>query len=584
MKKILSLVLLFTFSMFIVSCKDKDKDKENLGKIILNHKQITITANSNSGTIVIATLENIEGEIIWFSSNTEIATVTPDTNNLAARIRGVNSGTTKITASIGDIEASVLVIVEQGEYLTTPEETIRISPGTTKTLLIESHTTNISYQSSNNDVVVINQNGLISAIKEGSAIITVKASTKTLYINVIVETQGIDILEKNDVIIRYDEDINASLTAIGRGGVDISKGVWTIDDELVAEIRQEGSKVYIKALETGLGKSTLIRFKLDGYDDLTRVVSIKEEDLTITLNSDRPTLGFKESELMLTYVINPKQPEEKNKVKWEVSPAGIVIIDEVGRLTRNPFYEYLEDSVMTTITVQSLSDPDAKSSVIINVENPQKGTKYIYDIDSFNSVMKSSNLEADIYLTADIDLEGSIYNRTILPGNFRGHFHGNGYTISNFSAEAIFGSISGTVENLGIQGVMIGTQKGLLAERIENGAIVKNLLVDVTFSNSTYAAAIALLGNASNVIVITSNPNKIGLDQVYAFTVQSGTANNVFFYDRDNETNNRGGALKRNKQQMEQASTFKNFDSVIWDINDGRFPNLKKQNKEGNNV
>lgn len=539
-------------------------------KITLNHDSITLTSNSAAGTIIIATVENVTGVVSWESTDETVVTVTPDQNSLAARIKGVNPGIAQVIARIDEVSATVKVTVEQGEYLEVDNLNIFMEVGATKMLSVSSHTTNITYTSSNSEVVSVNKNGLLSALKEGMAIITVVAGTKKVYVSVKVEQVGIDILEKDQVIIKYHEEKTATLTAIGKGGVDISSGIWVIEDETVATISQDGAQVTITALESGLGKTTTISFTLNDYPSVSRTVTVKDVDLSITLTASVTTLSFKVESLQLTYTITP--PQDNNEVIYTTSPSDVVLISEEGVLTRNPNYTYVDDTVLVTVSVQAVKDPEAIASIFLTIENPTKGIKHITDLDSFNKVMQKGNLEAEIYLMADIDLGGRIYNGFVFPGDFGGHFYGNGHTISNFTATSLFQNIYGTVENLKVVGIMNGGQAGLLSERIMNGT-VRNIIIDVTFTNKPYSAGVSLFGNASNVVIFTSNPNGLPLDQVYGFTVQAGIGTNVFIYNRNNLTNGRGGVIKT-EQQIKSSDTYTSFDNAIWNIVDGQFPSL----------
>src|SRR5690606_31854428 len=193
---------------------------------------------------------------VWTSSDVNIATITPDTNPTAARVRGISAGTATITISAGGKQAQCVVTVTAGEYLNITNKTISMQVGQTDTINVESHTTNITYQSNDTSIATVNSSGVVSAIGEGSAIITVKAGTKTAYVTVSIAQPGIEIVETDNIVLQLETTPTATLTAKGLGGVNPSTGTWSIEDPTVASISQDGAVVTITALETGIGKST----------------------------------------------------------------------------------------------------------------------------------------------------------------------------------------------------------------------------------------------------------------------------------------------------------------------------------------
>lgn len=573
-----SLLLIVFF--LLTACNKNEPVSE--GSLHLNTYELSIASDSSSSTVVFVTLDNLEGEIIWSSSDPSIATVTADANDpTVARVQGLKPGIVLIKVSVGDYYKECKVTVEQGEFLKVSSTKIDLSIDKTEVIHVESHVSTVTFSSSNNEIATVSPNGLVTAIAEGSAIITVKAGTKTVYVTVVVDTPAIEFADEDDLVMQLSNNPTATLSVVSKGGVDISKGTWSIDDDTVAKITVEDNNLLIEALETGVSRSTLIRFNLPGYQELVKKVIIKDIDLTLTLSPLTGTFLFNDSEFKLNATLSPVQEGERAEIIWESSPSGIVNISKDGTITRNESYSYTDDEVLVTVTATSAIDPEAKKAATILVENPQKGIKFITDLESFNKVMASASRDAEIYLMADIDLEGKIYPGAIMANDFNGHFHGNGHKIHNFTAAGVFGSISGTVENLAISGTMVGSQRGFLAFHITENANVKNLLIDVTFKKpSSYVSGLGLNGKASNVIVIANNPDGIPMDQVYGGFVQVGTGTNVIFYNEGNNINAGGsGILKVTNEQLKASGTYNNFDTDIWNIKDGAIPTLIIQSK-----
>lgn len=582
MKKTFYYLLIIVIALILVSC-NKGRDSNIKGSITLNFKELNITSNSTSSSVLFVTLVDIEGEITWTTSDPNIAIITPDLDTSVAKLKGVSPGTVIIKASIGDIYDECRVTVTLGEFLEVPNLEIRIEEGKTKNINATAHTNDITYTSSDPLIAKTDVNGLITALSEGNVIITIKAGNKTLYVTVIVEKAGFDIDEKGDIVLQLNDNPSKTLTIIPKGGIDTSSLSWSIDDPNIVLVTRNDNTILIEALETGIGHSTTIRFKLEGYPDIVKSITVKDVDLVLSLSPLTGTLLFNENSLKLNVTLSPEQTGDRAKVSWEISPQDIILINDEGLITRNPDYVYDQDEVLVSITAKSLIDPEATKTATIMVENPKKGIKIINDLDSFNRIMTSNNNNATIYLESNIDLEGKVYSQPIMNADFNGHFYGNGYTISNFEGPGLFGSISGTVENLSINGTMAGTQRGFLAFHIVNNAVVKNILIDVTFKNtSAYVAGLALVGNGSisNIIVIANNPNNIAQDQVSVDFVQGGTASNLIAYVKTGNVSAKTSGTIRNENDMKKISTYVNFDNSIWNIVEGEIPNLIIQKME----
>lgn len=580
-KKITYLLLVLIISFTLYSCKGDEPLGE--GSISLNIHELSITSDSSSSAVLFATLENLEGNIIWSSSNPSIATVTADKNPTIARVKGLKKGFVIIRVSVGEQYDECRVNVTQGEFLNVSKTKIELGVGKTEVIHVDAHVSDITFSSSNNNIATVTSNGLVTGVAEGNAIITVKAGTKTVYVAIVVEKPGIEIAEKGDIVLKLNTNPSTKLTILSKGGVDISQGIWSIDDDTVAKITSENGYLLVEALETGIGKSTNVRYNLNGYNELVKSVTVKDIDLELDLSPLMGTFPSKDLEFKLDVVLTPNQEGTRAEILWSSSPAGVINISQNGTITRNADYVYNNDEILVTITAKSAIDPEAQKIATILVENPKKGIKYITDIDSFNQVMTSSNSDATIYLMTDIDLGGKIYSGSIMPSDFNGHFHGNGHKIYNFTAAGLFGSITGTVENLALIGTMIGSQRGFLAFHITTTATVKNIFIDVTFKKpSSYVAGLGLLGKASNAIIIAKNPDGILVDQVYGGFVQGGIGTDVILNVSESISTGGSGILIKSEEQLKSSSTYTNFDTNIWHIEEGKIPNLIIQNKEDN--
>lgn len=580
---VINLVFIVIFLFFIPSCSsDKTHKKPS---IKFNTDTLTIFADESSSQVLFLTLENVDNENIninWTSSDSSVATITPDINPVAARVQGISPGMVIIRASIDDLYAEVRVKVVMGEFLEVDQAKISLSLGKTTNIHARAHTNDITYSISNLNIASVSSTGLVTAKEEGTAVITVKAGSKVVYITLNVEEDGIDFDVEDDIVLKLDENPEMTLTLVKKGSINTDGGTWILDDDSVVSLITYDDYAIIKAKTSGLSKSTYIRYNLPSYGEIKRLITVKDIDLTLNLTPLTGIFKYNETSFKLTTSLEPVQTLERSKTRFHSSVEGLVDVSEDGVVTRNPDYIFENDEVHTYITAISEIDPEAKMTMSLLVENPKKGIKYIKDVESFNEIMNAKNREAEIYLESDIDLQGKVYNDAIMPSDFNGHFHGNSYKIYNFTAPGLFRNLNGTVENLHISGTMIGSQRGFIAIYMGSQAVARNLLIEVTFKKpSAYVSGVSLVGQASNIIIIGYNPDGIPLDQVTGSFVQTGTASDIYLYRHTNNIRPGSGVTLLTEETLKTANTFSHFDSNIWQFMDGMMPSLKKLQSEG---
>ena len=166
-------------------------------------KKITATASSG-------------GTIKWTSSNTKVATVSS-----SGGIKAVASGTATITAtdSKTNLKATCKVTVkEKPEYtsITLSDTSKTLTVGSTFTL--EATTTpsggKVNFKSNNTTVAKVDENGIVTAIKEGTATITAYDSTETITETCTVTVQNPDsiTLSKSSVSVNAGSSVKITAT------------------------------------------------------------------------------------------------------------------------------------------------------------------------------------------------------------------------------------------------------------------------------------------------------------------------------------------------------------------------------------
>ncbi|MBR5579490.1 MAG: leucine-rich repeat protein, partial [Lachnospiraceae bacterium] len=115
-------------------------------------------------------------EMVWKSSNTAIATV--DENGL---VKAVGVGTATIKLVVGDVSTSFTVIVTQPvTSISLNTYSLNLQSGDKYTLIASvypqgANNKSVQWSSSDENIAVVSQDGLVTAIKKGSCIVTAKA-------------------------------------------------------------------------------------------------------------------------------------------------------------------------------------------------------------------------------------------------------------------------------------------------------------------------------------------------------------------------------------------------------------------------
>ncbi len=147
---------------------------------VIEMGEITLTAKNNSQKL---TLQNVSdnAEIKWSSSDSSIATVSD-----SGLIVGVSSGNCRIIANVDGTEYAVNVNVDFKSTDEIPITVIR-GIGSTAAINISGMSGEIRYSSSDTSVVTVDKNGKITAVGEGTAVITAESSVgaSVMYVKVV---------------------------------------------------------------------------------------------------------------------------------------------------------------------------------------------------------------------------------------------------------------------------------------------------------------------------------------------------------------------------------------------------------------
>lgn len=167
-------------------------------------------------TATITADEGAEYTVEWVSDNDQVATVEPGNTEGKATVTAVGVGEANVTVSAGGIDATCVVTVTNSTIPTV--HSVSVTPNTLSLdLYNEDHAATLTadvdadegaqYEvewASDNDLVAIVENGVVTAVSVGEATISVTAGGKSATCAVtVVDTTPIP----NDYFIKYEDDI-----------------------------------------------------------------------------------------------------------------------------------------------------------------------------------------------------------------------------------------------------------------------------------------------------------------------------------------------------------------------------------------
>ena len=314
---------------------DKTSAKVNVGKTVTLKATVT-PDNADDKTV------------IWSSSDKKIATV--DSNG---KVKGISNGTVTITAKTNDTgkKATAKITVKTpvtGVKLSKSKTTINKGRYETVKATVLPETASdqsVSWSSSDNTVAKVDENGKITAVKNGTATITVTTTdggkTASVEVTVVTPTVAVTGVTLNKTAISIDIGQTEKVTATVKPSNATNKGVvFTSDDSSVATVDNDG-------LITGIGVGTT-NVKVttnDGGKTATVAVEVKPIKVkSISLNISEVSLEMGETYSFIA-TITPTTATNK-KVIWSSASTKVATVDQNGKVTT-------KGEGMTTITAKT---------------------------------------------------------------------------------------------------------------------------------------------------------------------------------------------------------------------------------------
>ena len=273
-------------------------------------------------------------DIIWKSSDPSVATVE---NGI---VTAISEGSAIITASINGISSTCKVTVSSSYVsvtgITLNKSSMNILVGSTEMLtktISPSTATNqdVTWKSSDQDIATVSSDGLITAKKVGTTIITVTTNNgyKTTCRVTVVDTIALKEISLNKTTLIIKEKETETLKVNFNPSTATNKKVtWKSSNTSVATVNSSG-----KVTGIAPGSATITVVSNDGEFVATTKVTVEaisKKVVSISLDKKELTLVSGETST-LKHTINPDYAENKN-VTWKSADEKIAIVEN-GKIT-----------------------------------------------------------------------------------------------------------------------------------------------------------------------------------------------------------------------------------------------------------
>ena len=368
MKKILAILMIIIIilgSLFLY-CLFKPIDIKEITIINQNtnlkygdkiNLKIEITPNN-------ATNKNV----IWTSSNSELVSV--DQNGNVEVIKNID-GSAIITATTVDEnkQASIEITVKKidsiikvtGIKLSADSTTLNYNQSTQlKAIISPNNATNqnVTWTSSNSELVSVDQNGNVKAIKniDGYSLITATTVDGNKQASIRINTKKVDNtikvtgikLSADSTTLNYNQSTQLK-AIISPNNATNQNVIWTSSNSELVSVDQNGNVKTIKNID---GYSLITATTVDGNKQASIRINTKKVDNTIKVtgikinNSSSGTLYLNNSNYInLTHTIIPNNATNQN-VTWTSSNTAVATVNSNGNVTAKSIGS-------TTITVKT---------------------------------------------------------------------------------------------------------------------------------------------------------------------------------------------------------------------------------------
>lgn len=300
--------------------------------ISLNKSSLTLnTSQTETLVATVSPADASDKEVSWLSSDPAVATVGPD-----GTVTALKAGTSVVSVTTNDGEFAAecnLTVLQPVTGITINKETLTLNTSQTQILTAavspsDASNKNVTWSSSNTSVATVDQEGIVTALKAGTATITVTTLdgdfTASCTLTVRQSVTGVE-LNKTEMSLKVGESETLTATIVPEDAYNKSIE-WKTSDQTIATVDQEGRVTAVKA-----GTAVISVVTEDGDFEAECTVAVIQPVTGITLNKTELTLTSREKETIIA-TVNPLDASNKN-VSWSSSDESIARVNQEGEIT-----------------------------------------------------------------------------------------------------------------------------------------------------------------------------------------------------------------------------------------------------------
>jgi len=357
-------------------------------EIKLHVNKLDLTEGNTSKLVATVSPEDTtDTEIHWTTSNADVATVDEE-----GIVTAVSEGTATITATIAsnpELYAECVVSVVSPEpdpvpttgiYLNYTDITLQKNETSELFATVEpedASNKNVYWSSSDETVATVDENGIVTAISGGIAIITVTTEeggfTAECLVSVYVPVEGITL--NTDSVSLIEGDTATLIATVSPEDATEKNVLWSSSDEEIAAVDGEGNVIAVSE-----GTATITAETSDGSfvaSCTVTVTAITPDPVPVTgvsINSKEITL-YTGNTSALVATVSPEDADNKN-VFWTSSDEEVATVDENGVVTA-----ISAGTAIITVTTEDGSFT-AECTVVVNTKPLQPAELTVSSVKS----------------------------------------------------------------------------------------------------------------------------------------------------------------------------------------------------------
>ncbi len=296
--------------------------------IALDKTELSMQKGSTEQLTATVAPDSIDTDVIWSSSDESVATV-----DNSGKVTAVKPGAATITAKADNKTADCTITVTSKMAGISMEESILLSKGQTHKLTVTyapADTTDdktLTWSSSNESIAKVDENGVVTAIADGNAVITVKCGDFVETCDVTVRYIEISqiALNHSKLEIKINETETLTATVTPENATDYGSPIkWSSSDESVATVDENGKITAVS------GGTATITAQVGNKTSECRVTVIEKKAISLIVEQSKLEMEIGEK-ITLDVTVNPK--DTTDELTFSSSDTKVATVSKSGRVT-----------------------------------------------------------------------------------------------------------------------------------------------------------------------------------------------------------------------------------------------------------